>query len=172
MVVLNMLLEALVLALGFGSEKMKNTTSNYEYEKRQKEISKMDTWDCIEAQVREHFIGFMNYKAVPEYQNTIAYWENNRKGNYININLSNINENRRYLKSGLSMEEYVKKRFLERYKEHGKNLFNFNEFREITLYDENRNCYRFRAYFWRNSEEMEISYTDYHEQSGKFSISI
>lgn len=138
-----MLLESLVLAFGFGSEKLKHSTSNFAFEKRQKEIRNMDTWDCMEAQIRDHFIGFMNYRVVPEHQKAIAYWDNKKENGSINISLSDIEENRRFSKSGLSMEEYVKLRFVERYKEKGKYIFRNDELKWITLYDENRNYHKF-----------------------------
>lgn len=168
-----MLLEALVLALGFGSEKLKHATSNYEFEKRQKEIREMDTWDCMEAQVSDHFLNFMKYKIVPEDQKTIAYWGNKKENGAVNISLSDINENRRFSKSGLSMEEYVKQRFLERYKEKGKYIFRNDGLKWITLYDENRNHHKFFVYDETQNGKLEIIYCpDKKEQKRTFYVNL
>lgn len=145
-----MLLEALVLALGFGSEKMKHATANYEYEKRQKEISKMDTWDGIEAQIHDYQ---KDDRWKPDFVKVNVRWNNNPNKS-IRVSLLDVKVNRQYLKSGLSMEEFAKKCFMERYKKHGDSMWRIPgdsytpRYAEINLFDENANKHIFTASSW------------------------
>lgn len=142
-----MLLEALVLALGFGSEKMKNATSNYEFEKRQKEISKMDTWDGIEARIRDH----LTFYREPDYVKVSVKW-NNKSDKYVKVSLLDVETNRKFQKSGLSMEEFAKKCFMERYKKYGDSMWRIwgdsytPRYAEINLFNENGECHTFTSY--------------------------
>jgi len=156
-----MLLEALVLALGFGSEKMKHATANYEYEKRQKEISKMDTWDGIEARIRDH----LTFYREPDYVRVSVKW-NNKSDKYVKVSLLDVETNRKFQKSGLSMEEFAKKCFMERYKKYGDSMWRIwgdsyrPRYAEINLFDENANKHIFTASSWRfDGNCMKIYYS-------------
>lgn len=156
-----MIFDLLVLALGWGSEKMKNASANAEFYNRQKEISKMDTWDGIEAQIRDH----LKFYREPDYVSVNVKW-NNKPDKYIKVSLLDVETNRQFQKSGLSMNEFAKKCFMERYKKHGKSMWTITGdsytpiYAQINLVDENGERHTFTAYSWHfDGKCMDIYYS-------------
>lgn len=130
------MLDWLFLGLKLLAEKNTQDLAKIQIKNEYREISKMDVWDGIETQLEEH-LKFYNKEQYPWYKASV-YWKGDQS-KLIQINRIELQINRDYWDSGLSMEDFCKKYFKElqdkdiEYKYGGstESYFDFN------LYDQN-----------------------------------
>lgn len=121
-----------------------------------KKYAKMDLWDGIEKQVIEQLklyssVEFKWYKCC-------AYWKGDINKSII-VNLIDIEINRKFLNSNLSMDEFAINYFIDLHNNHSENdcfwRSEINEsYRHIHLYDEASKLYSYSSFVW--SDKLHI----------------